>query len=73
MNYPRIIIPHDKLQPNQRVYVKDLDVFGRVSESRKYVNCESPMPTYKYNIMPDSILYNEAIGDRDPHDRAENE
>lgn len=65
MNYPRIVIEHDALRYNQRVYVRDLDVFGRRSIDPKYIICESPMPGYLYEITEHSILYHDAIGERD--------
>lgn len=68
--YPRVEIKHHTLRFNQRVYVKDLDVFGRVRarNTKWIVVCEAPMAGYEYEVELDSVLYNEAIGDRDPED-----
>jgi hypothetical protein len=70
MNYPRVVVPHDQFAIGKRVYVKDLDVFGRVRmrNAEWVVLCESPMTNYVYEIKEGSVLYNEAIGDRDPED-----
>lgn len=68
MNYPRTVLDHDKLQDNQRVYVRDLDVFGRMQKREDVwtVNCEKPMLGFIYEIGPRTVLFNDAIGDRDP-------
>lgn len=68
MSYPRRRLERAELYRGRRVYVSDIDVFGRVTPDLKYVNCEAPMVGFKYEITPRSILYHEAIGDRDPHD-----
>ena len=65
MSYPKIIIEHDALKFNQRVYVQNLDVFGRRSIDPKYIICEYPMPGYLYEITEKSLLYHDAIGDHD--------
>lgn len=68
MNYPRTVVPHDQLRIGRRVYVKDLDVFGRIRmrNAKWVVLCEAPMTNYVYEVTDDTILYDEAIGDRDP-------
>lgn len=68
MNYPRVEVPYSNLRLDQRVYVKDLDVFGRARPlaGKWVIVCEAPMTGYVYHI--EGVLYNEAIGDRDPED-----
>lgn len=66
MNYPRRILSHLQIRPGRRVYIKDLDVFGRVSDDWLDIICEAPMLGYKYRYTPDSVLYDDAIGERDP-------
>lgn len=48
---------HSELHDGQRVYVKELDVFGRVSPYMTRVICEAPMPGYEYTITDQSVLY----------------
>ena len=48
---------HSDLHDGKRVYVKDLDVFGRVSPYMTRVICEPPMPGYEYTITDESVLY----------------
>lgn len=67
MNYPRKIVPYTHLHANRRVYIEELCVFGRVKDMSVII-CEAPMEGYAYRYDFDSILYDEAIGDRDPHD-----
>lgn len=64
----RIILDRSALYDGRRVYVKDLDVFGRVSPYMTRVICEAPMPGYVYMITDDSVLYDDSIGDRDGED-----
>lgn len=70
MTYRREIIPHCDLYEGRRVYVKDLDVFGRIRKNPKdsqlnQVVCEDPMPDYIYNVTGWSVLFDDAIGDRE--------
>lgn len=54
------------LYEGRRVYVSDLDVFGRVDMTKTLVICEPPMPGYIYDIK-DAVrpLRNDDLGDRD--------
>jgi hypothetical protein len=56
----------EDLYDGRRVYVSDLDVFGRVHAHSNTVVCEAPMPGYVYEIK-DAVrpLRNDDIGDRD--------
>lgn len=51
------LVIYSELHDGQRVYVKDLDVFGRVSPYMTRVICEAPMPGHEYMITDRSILY----------------
>lgn len=54
------------LYEGRRVYVPDLDVFGRVDMTKTLVLCEPPMPGYIYDILGAvRPLRDESIGDRD--------
>lgn len=70
MSYPRVVVSPDQFAIGRRVYVKDLDVFGRIRmrNAEWIVLCEPPMTNYVYEIGEESVLYDEAIGDRDPED-----
>lgn len=67
MNYPRTPLKRTDLYDGRRVYVGDLDVFGRVGKHETIVLCEMPMPDYEFKIA-DAVrpIYDDAIGDRDP-------
>lgn len=60
------ILEDKDLYDGRRVYVSDLDVFGRVDKKANTVVCEMPMPGYVYEIK-DAVrpLRNDDIGDRD--------
>jgi len=67
MNYPRRVIQDHEIKDGLRVYVADLDVFGRVAKNGKVVICEPPMPNYEFDIGSRyRPLYDQAIGERDP-------
>lgn len=67
MNYPRRVVEESEIKDGLRVYVADLDVFGRVAKNGSVVICERPMPGYEYDIKSGyRPLYDQAIGDRDP-------
>lgn len=45
------------LQHMQRVYVKELDVFGHFQMPTNTILCEHPMLGHLYRVVPSSILY----------------
>lgn len=50
-------LKHEDLQPGERVYIKDADVFGSVSEDCLAIICEHPLPEYRYELEPRTVLY----------------
>jgi hypothetical protein len=53
-------LDHKMLQPGQRVYVKNVDVFGVVSPDKSEVILEHPMPGYRYQITHNCVLIDPA-------------
>lgn len=53
------------LYEGRRVYVGDLDVFGKVAKKGTVIICEPPMPGYEFPIAGRRRpIYDESIGDR---------
>lgn len=54
---PRQRILIEQLRAGQRVYVGNLDVFGRVSEDGTKILCEAPMLDYVHYLSAASRIY----------------
>lgn len=54
-------IQHDDLRQGMRVYVKTLDVFGKVemigNDCGFVVHCEAPMSNYVHPVDSATVLY----------------
>lgn len=50
-------LDNHQLVGGQRVYVKELDVFGHFNLADSTVICEDPMPGFVYHVTESSLLY----------------